>query len=183
MSIPRIIVPSQAARLMHDEGAVLVDVRESDEHALLRIPGARNLPLSRLDQVALAVTPGTTVIFHCRTAARTEVNGARLLARVPGCHVCIVEGGLDGWRATGLPVVEAEGRPIDLARQGQIAVGSLLVATEALGLFVSPWFHLVVVAVGAFLVFGGLTGQVGVVQLLRQMPWNRRFQSVLSARA
>ena len=54
---------------------------------------------------------------------------------------------------------------------------------EALGLFVSDWFHLVSAAVGAFLVFGGLTGQVSVVQVLRQMPWNRRFLSALSARA
>lgn len=181
--MPRSVVPAEAVRLMRDEGAVLVDVRESDEHALRRIPGARNLPLSRLEQVALAVTPGTTVLFHCRTGARTEANGPRLLARVPGCHACVIEGGLDAWHAAGLPVVEEEGRPIDLARQGQIAVGSLLILGEVLGLLVSPWFHLIVVMVGAFLVFGGVTGQVSVVQVLRQMPWNRRFLSVLSARA
>lgn len=182
-SMPRSILPAEAARLMRDEGAVLVDVRESDEHALIRIPGARNLPLSRMEQVALAVTPGTTVLFHCRTGARTEANAVRLLARLPGCHVCFIEGGIDAWHAAGLPVVEEKGRPIDLARQGQIAVGSLLVTAEVLGIFVSPWFHLVVLMVGAFLVFGGVTGQVSVMQVLRQMPWNRRFLAVLSARA
>ncbi len=181
--MPRSILPVEAARLMRDEGAVLVDVREADEHALVRIPGARNLPLSRLEQVVLAVTPGATVMFHCRTGARTEANAARLLARVPGCQVCLIEGGIDGWHAAGLPVVEERGRPMDLARQGQIAVGVLLMAGEALGLLVSPWFHLMVVLVGAFLVFGGITGQVSVMQLLRQMPWNRRFLAVLSARA
>ncbi|NGM23902.1 hypothetical protein G3576_28105 [Roseomonas stagni] len=181
--MPRSILPVEAARLMHQDGAVLVDVREPDEHATMRIPGARNLPLSRLEQVALAVTPGATVIFHCGTGARTAAHAARLLARVPGCQALIVEGGMDEWRAAGLPIVEQAGQPLDLARQGQIAVGGLLLAGEALGLFVSDWFHLVAVAIGVFLVFGGLTGQVSAMQVLRQMPWNRRLLSALSARA
>lgn len=179
----RTLLPLEAARLMHLEGAVIVDVREPEEHALLRIPGARNLPLSRLEQVALAVTPGATVLFHCRTGARSTANSARLAARVPGCVARIIEGGLEDWQAAGLPVIQEQGQPIDLARQGQIAVGVLLVAGGALGVLVSPWFHLVPVFVGAFLVFAGVSGQVSVMQVLRQMPWNRRFLAALSARA
>ena len=40
------ITPQDAAALLRD-GGTLVDVREPDEHAHERIPGARNLPLSR----------------------------------------------------------------------------------------------------------------------------------------
>ncbi len=181
--MPRSILPTEAARLLRDDGAVLVDVREPGEHALLRIPGARNLPLSRLEQLALAVTPGATVLFHCRSGARTAAHAARLAARVPGCQACIIEGGIDEWRAAGLPVVEEAGSPLDLARQGQITVGGLLLAGGMLGFLVSPWFHLLPLLVGAFLVFAGVTGQVSVMRVLLQMPWNRRFQPVLSARA
>ena len=46
MSLPT-IDPVAAKRLL-DEGAVLIDVREPDEHARERVPGARNHPLSRL---------------------------------------------------------------------------------------------------------------------------------------
>lgn len=181
--MPYSILPTEAARLMRHDGAVIVDVREPGEHALLRIPGARNLPLSRLEQVALAVTPGATVVFHCSTGARTRAHATRLAARVPGCEVHFIEGGLEEWQAAGLPVVQAEGQPLDLARQGQIAVGTVLVAGGALGFLISPWFHLVPALVGGFLVFAGVTGQVSVMQMLRQMPWNRRFLALFSARA
>lgn len=48
MSLPT-INPTDARRLL-DEGATLIDIREADEHAREKIPGARNLPLSKLDE-------------------------------------------------------------------------------------------------------------------------------------
>ena len=39
--------PQEALRLIN-EGALLIDVREPDEHARERIPNSRLLPLSRL---------------------------------------------------------------------------------------------------------------------------------------
>ena len=65
------ITPEAAARLLREGGATLVDVREPDEHARERIPGATNLPLSRLEEAELAVHEGRPVLFHCRSGART----------------------------------------------------------------------------------------------------------------
>lgn len=47
MSLPT-ISPADAARLLKEEGAMLIDVREPDERARIRIPGAVGLPLSQL---------------------------------------------------------------------------------------------------------------------------------------
>ena len=69
----RTVSPAEARRLIAD-GATLVDVREPDEHARERIPGARHLPLSQLDDADLAVHQGKPVIFHCRSGARTLAN-------------------------------------------------------------------------------------------------------------
>lgn len=74
MSLPT-ISPVEAKRLL-DTGAVLVDIREADEHAREKIPGARHLPLSKLDEADLALPPGKPVLFHC--------PAARALARTPG---------------------------------------------------------------------------------------------------
>lgn len=103
MSLPT-INPAQARSLLA-KGAILIDIREPDEHARERIVGARNLPLSKLDEADLAAHQGKQVIFHCKSGARTQINAARLASRLNGsCEAFIVEGGLDAWRKAGLPV-------------------------------------------------------------------------------
>jgi len=74
MTLPT-ITPERAKRLIED-GAVLIDIREADERARERIPGAHHLALSRLDDADLAVHRGKPVIFHCRTAALAPVPRA-----------------------------------------------------------------------------------------------------------
>ena len=84
----RNVTPQEARRLIED-GAVLVDIREADEQARERIPGARHLPLSRLDDADVAAPKGRTVIFHCRSGARTKAQSARLAAKAgDGCRHC-----------------------------------------------------------------------------------------------
>ena len=106
----RAITPLDAERLM-EAGAILIDIREADEHARERIPGARHVPLSKLDEAAIATQRRQTVIFHCRSGARTRSNSARLAARVgDACEVYLVYGGLDAWRNAGLPIDISHGR-------------------------------------------------------------------------
>lgn len=165
------ISPADARRLV-DEGAVLIDVREADEHARERIPGARNVPLSRIDATDVA-TPGKAVIFHCRSGARTLGQADRLARKAGGCEAFVVEGGLDAWRSAGLPVAVDRSQPIDLQRQVQIGAGSLALTGTLLGLFVSPWFFIVPAFVGAGLMVAGLTGFCGLALVLVHAPWNR----------
>lgn len=169
------ISPTAAARLLReDPGALLIDVREPDEHARAHIPGARNLPLSRLEAADLALPPGRTLIFHCRSGARTAAQAGRLAALAgPGREALAVEGGLDAWRRAGLPVVEDRRQPIELMRQVQIAAGSLVLAGVLGGALVAPAFYVLAGFVGAGLVFAGTTGFCGMARLLQAMPWNR----------
>lgn len=167
------IAPADAARLLREEGAMLIDVREPDEHARARIPGATNLPLSRLHAAELAVEAGRPVLFHCRSGARTAGHAAALGAKAEGCSAFIVAGGLDAWRAAGLPVAEDRRQPLELMRQVQIAAGSLVVLGVLLGALLHPGFVALSGFVGAGLVFAGATGTCGLARVLRLMPWNR----------
>jgi len=169
----RTITPVQAETLLREGDAMLVDVREADEHARTRIPGAHNLPLSQLEEAELAVQAGQTVLFHCRSGARTQGHAARLAAKAGACEAYVVEGGLDAWRGAGLPVAEDRRQPIELMRQVQIIAGSMALLGAVLGFTVSPWFHALSAAVGAGLVFAGVSGFCGMATLLRRMPWNR----------
>lgn len=173
MSLPTIDV-TQAKRLL-EQGATLVDIREPDEQARARIPGARHLPLSQLDEAELAVHQGRPVIFHCRSGARTQSNAARLVRKAGGCQAYVLAGGLDAWRSAGLPVATDRRAPIELQRQVQIGAGTLVVIGTLLGTLVSPWFLAMPLFVGAGLTTAGATGFCGMARLLARAPWNRAF--------
>ncbi|WP_457089887.1 rhodanese family protein [Microvirga sp. P5_D2] len=165
--------PIEAKRLL-DQGALLVDIREADEHAREKIPGARLAPLSRLDRTDLALSEGQRVIFHCRSGARTQGNAARLAAKVGNaCEAFIVEGGIDAWKKAGLTVAVDRRQPLELQRQVQIGAGSMAFLGTMLGLFVSPWFFAIPAFVGAGLTMAGITGFCGMARILKRAPWNR----------
>ena len=169
----RTIGPLEAKRLI-DDGAILVDIREGDEHARERIPGVRHLALSKLEEADLAADRGRAVIFHCRSGARTRSNAAALAAKVDeSCEAFLLEGGLEGWRKAGLPTVIDRWQPIELQRQVQIGAGGLAFLGTLLGLLVSPWFFAVPLLVGGGLLLAGLTGFCGMALLLQRAPWNR----------
>lgn len=176
MSLPA-IKPTEARRLL-ECGALLIDIRESDEHARENIPGARHLALSKLDETDLALHQGKPVIFHCKSGARTLANAPRLAAKLDNaCEAFIVEGGLDAWRKAGLPVATDRRQPLELQRQVQIGAGSLALVGTLLGVFVSPWFFAVPAFVGAGLITAGVTGFCGMARILMRAPWNRNVYS------
>lgn len=177
----RHVSPAEAKALIA-QGAVLVDIREADEHARQRIAGARHAPLSKGASIG-GDTPGIA-IFHCRTGARTAGAAADLAAAADGaCEMFVLDGGLEAWRAAGLPVVEDRGQPIEIMRQVQIAAGGLALIGFALGATVHPGFHALSGAIGAGLLFAGLSGWCGLARLLILAPWNRRTAAKPAAAA
>ncbi len=172
MSLPK-ISPLSAKRLL-DQGAILVDIREADEHAREKVIGAHHLPLSKLDEADLALHEGKPVIFHCKSGARTMGNASRLAQKASGaCEAFIIEGGLDAWKKAGLPVVTDRRQPIELQRQVQIGAGGLTLLGTVLGLTVSPWFFTVPIFVGTGLITAGVTGFCGMARILMRAPWNK----------
>ena len=167
------VTPAEAARLLREESATLLDVREPDEHARERIPGARNMPLSTLEQAEIELHQGRPVLFHCRSGARTTGHAARLAARAATVEAFVLEGGLDAWKRAGLPVARDRRQPIELMRQVQITAGAMVALGTLLGVLVSPWFLAVPGMVGAGLAHAGITGSCGLARALRAMPWNR----------
>ncbi len=167
------IAPERAAELVR-AGAVMIDIREADEHAREHIPGARHHALSRIDQSTPIRNGDDVLIFHCRSGARTKGHAARLAALTSQCETYILEGGIDAWRNAGLPVALDRSQPIDIMRQVQIAAGSLVLLGVLLGAFVAQGFFALSGLVGAGLLLAGVSGFCGMARLLAAMPWNRR---------
>ena len=164
--------PAEAAARVRDGRAVLVDIREPDEFAREHVKGAVAAPLSVFETSHLTLEPGRDVVFMCRSGNRTGAYCERLAARVDG-PALVLEGGLDAWKAAGLPTVADRKAPIEIMRQVQIGAGSLVLLGVGLGALVSPWFYVLSGLVGAGLTFAGATGFCGMARLLALAPWNR----------
>jgi rhodanese-related sulfurtransferase len=168
---------------MIDGGAVLVDIREADEHMREKIPGARHLPVSVVENgETQGFHPGETVIFHCRTGMRTTDNAEKLRG-LTDCEAYLVEGGIDEWKKAGLPVALDRKQPLPIQRQVQITAGGLVVLGAVLGFTLSPWFHLFSAFIGAGLMQAGISGWCGMALLLQVMPWNRQNEPATAAAA
>lgn len=167
------ISPRDAKRRLDDGTAILVDIREAAEHARENIPGARLLPLSVFDPASLPHdAKHSAVIFHCQGGNRTRANAAKL-AMCGYPEVYALDGGLQGWKASGLATRVDRRQPIEMQRQVQIAAGALVVGGLVLAMTVSPWFAGLSAFVGAGLMFAGISGWCGMARLLAVMPWNR----------
>jgi rhodanese-related sulfurtransferase len=161
--------PEAQARIK--SGAVLVDIREADEHARESIPGARSHPLSQLRQNP--PRGSEPMIFHCRSGNRTQVNAAQLEAAANG-PAFILEGGIGAWKRAGLPVNQDKSQPMEIMRQVQITAGSLVLLGVVLGSIVNPGFYFLSGFVGAGLTFAGISGSCMMARVLALAPWNRR---------
>jgi rhodanese-related sulfurtransferase len=168
------ISPERAAQLMRD-GAVLVDIRERDEHRREKITGARHHAVSILDREHPAKPGDEVMIFHCKSGARTRQNAPIIENALPsGIETYILEGGIDAWKKAGLPVSLDRSQPIPTMRQVQIVAGSLVVLGTLLGFSVAPGFYALSAFVGTGLIFAGVTGFCGMERILALMPWNRQ---------
>jgi len=97
-------VDARTAAQMHEDGALLVDIRETGELARVRIPGAHHHALSRLESGELPLGEGQAVVFFCAGGNRTAMNASRLAAKANGAPAYIMEGGISSWHQSGLPV-------------------------------------------------------------------------------
>lgn len=175
MSLP--IITAQDARRKLDEGAVLIDIREADEHARERIAGARHMPSSHLDGADALAPDGRPLLFHCRSGLRTRSLAGVLADKAIGCEAYLVEGGLDALKKAGVATLSDRRQPLELQRQVQIGAGALALGGTLLGLLASPAFFVVPGFVGAGLLVAGSTGFCGMARLLVHAPWNRALKA------
>lgn len=110
MSI-KTIDPQTLQKLLAEDQAILVDVREHQEVARERIPAAQHVPLSAFNPEALRTEDGKIVVYHCATGGRTMQFGFPLAAAAADAgakDAYHLGGGLMAWKSAGL---ETEGDP------------------------------------------------------------------------
>lgn len=92
----------EAAHLVEQREAVLLDVREQHEWVSVRAPGALHIPMRQLSVSSHQVPAGQTIACICHLGARSAVVAEALVGA--GYDAVNVAGGMDAWEAAGLPL-------------------------------------------------------------------------------
>src|SRR5271170_4376459 len=96
----RDLTPLEVAQGLKDGRVVLVDVREPNETAVERFPGAVLVPLSAFDAATIPAPPGSEIVFACRSGRRSAT--ASFAAQEQGfAYDAHMAGGLLAWKAAG----------------------------------------------------------------------------------
>jgi rhodanese-related sulfurtransferase len=115
----RLQFETDPADVWHDLAAgedrfVLVDVRSAEAYAEAHLPGAVSMPVTEMDPQAARMVldqhgAEMAVVYCWRTSCNGATKGAARLASF-GIPVKEMIGGIDGWRAEGLPFESGAGR-------------------------------------------------------------------------
>jgi len=96
------LTPEEVAEGLRAGRMLLVGVREPNETALERYPGAVIVPLSAFDPTAIPDPQGKEVVFACRSGRRSIT--ASVAAQDAGYpYKSHLAGGIIAWKVAGLP--------------------------------------------------------------------------------
>lgn len=101
---PVVTLTPRDAYERHRTGEIaLIDVREPGEWRQMRIPGAINVPLSRLPQSLDTLPRDRKIVLYCLSGARSA--SAFQHCQKSGVPVeAHIGGGITAWRLAGLPL-------------------------------------------------------------------------------
>jgi rhodanese-related sulfurtransferase len=104
-TVPTVTVEEAHRRLEAGgpDGPLLVDVRDPDEFAQARMPGAVLVPLPEFAARCGDLPMDRSLLLTCASGARSGAAAAHLLA-LGWTDVANVEGGIIAWYRAGLPI-------------------------------------------------------------------------------
>lgn len=105
---PAEVTPAEALRRLR-KGALLIDVRNPNEHAVGEVEGSHAVPLATLESRIDSITPDRQreILTLCASGQRS-MRAAETLVQLGFTHVASVAGGFRRWQADGLPVASRE---------------------------------------------------------------------------
>jgi rhodanese-related sulfurtransferase len=161
------IKAEQAKKWLDDEKAILVDVREDNEHNMECIACAHHIPLDALDAAKFAKEK-KAIIFHCRMGKRSMQAAQKIHHAHPKLKIYSLEGGIEAWKHCGLKTECHSGmgkcKMMPVCMTSAIK-GVLIVGGTMLG-YMHETFLLIPLLVGAGMIVKGYTGWCGMENMI-----------------
>lgn len=156
---------------------VMIDVRERDEFDAEHVEGAINIPLSHFTQLAPGVLnhlKDRKIVIMCRSGRRAVMARDQIGALgFADLTSEVYEGGILKWKALGQSTIASRKGHLPIMRQVQLIAGFLVFVGSSLALILDHRFAFFSAAVGAGLVFAGITGICPMANVLAALPFNR----------
>lgn len=95
------LVDAPTAKRLADQGAQLVDVRETSEYRDGHIPGAMHIPYQELDRRIGELPHGRQIVVYCASGVRSSLAASLLERR--GLSAANLRGGFGAWTGADLP--------------------------------------------------------------------------------
>jgi rhodanese-related sulfurtransferase len=100
MKLPSQLLPRQVKDLLDaGQAPVLLDVREPEEVALVRIAGAVHIPMGDIPGRLHELDPDAAIVVYCHHGIRSA-NVAAFLMQRDFTSVANLSGGIDAWSLT-----------------------------------------------------------------------------------
>ncbi len=164
--------PQTLKRWIESDEVFILDVREPFEHQAINIHQSQNVPLSTVSAQSIPDVQDRKLILHCKMGSRSQ-QAARKLAEA-GIDCYCLEGGIDAWKAAGLPTGGTGKAILDVQRQVFIIVGIMILAGSVLAMVTgNVWWVLLAALPGAGLINAGVSGFCPLAKVVGMMPWNK----------
>lgn len=166
--------------LERDE-AVVIDVREPEEHASCSIKGSVLMPASQVNAKDLAKFKNKKLVFHCKLGKRGAMACEKLAKEDPNLNVYNLEGGIDSWKQCGFKCEKGGSCGMtchsfcDLCLDDQVRIifGSIILLFIILGYYVSDHFFWITGVFAAFYIISGFTGMCMLRNYLKCLACNK----------
>ena len=96
-AMPEITATELKQRLDSGDDIQLIDVREADEVAKARIPGAIHIPLAQVTARASEIDPSRETVIHCKMGGRSARAIEALKSSGHTGNLINLKGGITAW--------------------------------------------------------------------------------------
>ena len=93
------LLPADAARLLEAADTIFIDVRDTHERLVDRLPQSEHVPLNELIESGVPYPVSTPLVIYCASGSRSLLAAESLIRR-GHTEVHNLEGGLSAWRRT-----------------------------------------------------------------------------------